>query len=96
LEFTFGQAIDLENAVINSDLATVDITVINGTDVTALAPTIKVSSKATIDPVSGFELDFSSPYMYTVTAEDETKKYWTVSVEVSATLSDKADTTASQ
>ena len=91
LDFTFGLAIDYEDAVIDSELATVEISVIKGTDVTALAPMIIVSDGATIDPESGDTLDFTNPYMYTVTAQDGTKKYWTVTVTELTELSDKAN-----
>ena len=92
LEFTFGISIDAEDAVITSAAATVDIKVINGTDVTALTPTISISDRATIDPESGVEQDFTNPLVYTVTAADgTTTKDWTVTVTESATLSDKAN-----
>ncbi len=91
-DFTFGVDIDLENAVISSANGEVDITVINGTDVTALTPTITVSDGAEISPASGAEQDFTDPLVYTVTAEDgTTTKDWTVTVTVSATLSDLAN-----
>ncbi len=92
LDFTFGSSIDAEDAVITTADATVDITVINGTDVTALTPTITISDGATIDPESGVEQDFTNPVVYTVTAADgTTTKDWTVTVTESATLSDKAN-----
>lgn len=92
LSFTFGAAIDSADAVIESGAATVDITVINGTDVTALVPTISISDGATIDPESDVEQDFTDPVVYTVTAEDgTTTKDWTVTVTESSTLSDKAN-----
>lgn len=80
-----------EAATINSGAGTIDITVVNGTTVTALVPTITISGFATISPESGVAQDFSSPVDYTVTAEDGTEKVWTVTVTVSATLSDKAE-----
>ena len=93
-EFTFGPSIEYEDAVINSTNATVDITVINGTNVTALTPTITISDGAEISPASGVEQDFTNPVVYTVTAEDgTTTKDWTVTVTELATVSDKANIT---
>jgi len=56
------------------------------TDLTNLTPTISLSENATINPESGVAQDFTSPVVYTVTAEDgETKKTYTVSaLKVSA------------
>jgi hypothetical protein len=42
----------------------------SGTDVTKLTPTITVSDKATVNPASGTERDFSQDVTYTVTAQD--------------------------
>ncbi|MGC9375173.1 MAG: T9SS type A sorting domain-containing protein, partial [Bacteroidales bacterium] len=92
LDFTFGTAIDYEDAVIDSELATVDISVIKGTDVTELSPTISISDYATIDPESGDTIDFTNPVIYTVTAQDGvTTKDWTVTVTELTELSDKAN-----
>jgi len=68
------------DAVINSEGATVTIEVENGTDLTNLTPTITISVLAEISPASGVVQDFSSPFVYTVTAEDDTEKEWTVTV----------------
>ena len=47
-----------------------------GTFLTALTPTITVSEKATVNPESKKEIDFSEPVTYTVTAQDSsTAKY---------------------
>lgn len=50
------------------------------TDVTALAPVVALSPYATVVPASGATLDFSKPQTYTVTAEDGSKKAYTVAV----------------
>ncbi|GAB4446368.1 MAG: hypothetical protein Fur0028_00770 [Bacteroidales bacterium] len=76
---------DIPNQVsstINSTNATVDITMPIGTDPTNLIPTITVSTNATISPASGVAQDFTNPVIYTVTAEDNTTKIWTVTVTV--------------
>ncbi|PLX04472.1 MAG: hypothetical protein C0594_09200, partial [Marinilabiliales bacterium] len=68
-------------AVINSANATVDVSVMPGTDVTNLIPTVTVSTGATVVPASGVAQDFTTPVTYTVTAEDgSTEKAWTVTV----------------
>jgi len=59
---------------------TISVTVPNGTDLTALSPTISVSPGATIMPASGESRDFTAPVMYTVRAEDNSTKVYTVTV----------------
>ncbi|MCK5168433.1 MAG: T9SS type A sorting domain-containing protein, partial [Bacteroidales bacterium] len=90
---TFELDEEKEDAVINSGAATVDIIVVQGTPVTALVPTITISDYASISPVSGVAQDFTSPVVYTVTAEDESTKDWTVTVTVSATARTAAEIT---
>ncbi|MBI3306068.1 Ig-like domain-containing protein [Candidatus Nomurabacteria bacterium] len=62
----------------------VTLTVPFGTNVTALVPTIEISAEATVNPASGASQNFSSPVQYTVTAEDNSTKTYTVTVNVSA------------
>ena len=52
----------------------------NGTDVTALVPTITVSVGASVSPTSGAVQDFSSAVSYTVTAENNTTQVYTATV----------------
>ena len=78
--FTFGS---LSPAVVgsvsgNSVMATVPF----GTNVTALAPTIVVSDKATVSPASGVAQNFTNSVNYTVTAEDGSTQVYTVAVGV--------------
>jgi autotransporter-associated beta strand protein len=54
------------------------------TDVTALAPNIKVSADATVTPASGTARDFSKPQAYTVTARDGSTKTYVVTVKRTA------------
>ena len=71
-------------ATINSANSTVTISVVHGTSLTALTPSITVSAGATISPASGQPQNFSNPVQYTVTAQDGiTTKMWTVTVTVS-------------
>ena len=65
----------------------ITLTVPNGTDVTALVPTIVVSEKATISPATAVAQNFTSPVEYTVTAEDGTTQKYTVTVTVSTAVS---------
>ena len=60
------------------------LTVPHATDVTALAPDIKVSADATVAPASGVGRDFSTPQTYTVTAQDGSAKKYIVTVEKTA------------
>jgi hypothetical protein len=68
LSFRFA-SMDL-NATIDESTNEIKATVPMGTDVSALVPTIIISSGATIDPSSGVVTDFTQPVTYTVTAED--------------------------
>jgi hypothetical protein len=61
---------------------TITITVPSGTSLGSLAPTVKVSAGASSNPASGAVLDFSSPQIYTITAEDGSSQTYTVTVNV--------------
>ena len=68
-------------AVIDGVAYTVAVGVAAGTSLTALVPTIAVSSGATINPASGATQDFTNDVAYTVTAQDgSTTQAWTVTV----------------
>lgn len=68
-------------AVIDSDNGTINIEVQWDADITDLAPIITLSGGATVSPESGVSQDFTNPFTYTVTAEDETTiKTWEVTV----------------
>ena len=66
--FEIGEAA----GVIDESDHTIAVEVPNGTDVTALTPTITVSTGASVSPASGTAEDFTDPVAYTVTAEDGT------------------------
>ena len=70
-----------EEVVINEDLHTIEATLPFGFDVTALIPVITISESATIHPESGVPTDFTNPVTYTVTAEDGSQSFYTVTVE---------------
>ena len=76
---------------ISVTLHTVSVTVVAGTDVTKLVPTILLPDFATVSPASGVAQDFSKPVVYTVTAEDGTKQAYTVTVVVSGSTAFLAD-----
>jgi hypothetical protein len=80
---TFSFAAQSAPATINTENATVSISVVYGTNVTSLSPTITVSPFAGIVPASGVSQNFSAPVQYTVTAQDGTEKVWTVTVTIS-------------
>lgn len=63
---------------------TVALIVPYGTGVTALMPTIAVSTNATISPLAGVAQNFTAPVAYTVTAEDLTAQTYIVTVTVAA------------
>lgn len=80
------------DAVIDAENHSVSVTVVTGTDATALTPTITVSEQATISPASGATQDFSAPVSYTVTAGNGATQEWTVTVTVEpAPLSSASD-----
>ncbi len=64
----------------------------NGTDLTALVPTIEVAMGATVDPASGVAQDFSTEVTYTVTAEDGTVQDYTATVTEAAPPTAVAET----
>jgi hypothetical protein len=60
---------------------TIQIEVVNGSDLTALVPMISLSGGASVSPENGVVQDFTNPVTYTVTAEDGvTMKDWVVTV----------------
>ncbi len=67
---------------INEGARTIAVTMPYVTNVTALVPTITVSPAASVSPASGVAQNFTSPVIYTVTAEDTTTKTYTVTVTV--------------
>ena len=60
--------------------STITATMPNGTNITALSPSITISSKATISPLPGQSQDFSKNVIYTVKAEDGSTQTYTVTV----------------
>ncbi|MBL0225105.1 MAG: hypothetical protein IPQ16_05860 [Geobacteraceae bacterium] len=75
----FSFASPAAEGVIDEATHTIAISVPSGTDVTALVPTI-THSGAGISPASGEPRDFTSPVVYTVTAEDLTTQDYMITV----------------
>ena len=53
-----------------------------GSDLTSLTPTITLPEGNTVSPESGVAQDFTNPVTYTVTAEDDSTKEYTVTAKV--------------
>ena len=71
------------SGVINDTAGTVAVTLPSGTDVTALTPTAAISDGAALSNTAATAVDFTSPVVYRVTAEDGvTYKDYTVTVTV--------------
>lgn len=68
------------NATIDESKSAITLLLPFGTDLTKLSPVVKVSDKATVSPKSETEVNLSEPVKYTVTAEDKSKKEYTVTV----------------
>lgn len=84
--FKFSGLTPEVTGTIDEDTYHVSVTVPNGTDVTALVPTILISEKATISPASGIAKDFTSPVVYTITAEDASFQEYLVTVLIDETV----------
>jgi len=65
-------------AIVDGASSTVTLAVEPGTDVTALAPELTVSPRATVSPANGSVQDFTEPVTYTVTGPDGSSRTWTV------------------
>ncbi|MFA8299236.1 MAG: choice-of-anchor J domain-containing protein [Hyphomicrobiales bacterium] len=71
----------VNSTVIETEKAKVKAKAEDNSDISAIVPTIEVSEYATIEPASGVVQNFANgPVIYTVTAEDGTKKIWEVSI----------------
>jgi len=71
-----------ETGIIDEAQKTITFQLDKGTIVTALTPVITVSEKATVSPASGVPQNFTSPVVYTVTAENGSTQKYTVTVNV--------------
>lgn len=89
-EMPLSNACDITSFKIGDVAGTITDTAIavevaHGTDVTALTPTIVVSTGATVSPASGVAKDFTNAVSYVVTAANGTStKTYTVTVTVAS------------
>jgi hypothetical protein len=78
---SFTVAGQVGESSINAGEATISVVVGLEVDLNNITPVITISSKASISPASGETVNFSSgQVIYNVTAEDGSKKQWSVSV----------------
>ncbi len=80
ISFTITSADPVTVGVIDETNKTITLSNVAAEDVTALIPLIVVSEDAVITPASGLAQNFTSPVIYTVTAEDGSVETYTVSV----------------
>ncbi len=71
------------SGTINESAHTIAVNVPFGTNVTALTPTITITG-ASVNPASGVAQNFSSPIIYTVTAENSSTQEYIVTVTIAA------------
>ena len=83
--FSFQGMSPAVTGTIDNNAHTINLAVPKNTDVKNLVPTITTSNKATISPAAGSAQNFSSPVIYTVTAEDGSSQSYVVRVTVSST-----------
>jgi hypothetical protein len=76
---SFAFANPSATGIIDEANHTITVTLPNGTNLTALVPTI-THTGASISPASGVAQDFTGTVTYTVTAEDSSMQYYTVTV----------------
>ena len=79
-EFTFADFSPLIIAKIDPITKTITATVPSSADLTKLKPTIKISDRASINPLSGASVDFSKTVNFTVTSEDASTQIYAVTV----------------
>lgn len=87
LSFSFEELNPVVGGLINSESNVITATVPDDTNITALVPTITISSLATLDKASLSPQDFSNPVTYTVTAENGQTKTYTVTIKKESDLS---------
>jgi len=81
-KFTFNIADNIVIGVIDETAKTIAVRLPFGTARTGLVPTIEISEGATLSPNSGTSVDFTNAVQYTVTAENNDKRIYTVEVDV--------------
>lgn len=74
------------DGVIDQSAGTITVTLPDGTDVTAVAPSVTVTAGAVVSPVSGEVVNLTAPVVYTVTLGEDTSSY-TVTVKYERSVS---------
>jgi len=74
------------DGVINQSAGTITVTLPAGTNVTAVAPSVTVTTGAVVSPVSGEVVNLTAPMVYTVTLGEEASRY-TVTVTFERSVS---------
>lgn len=74
------------DGVINQSVGTITVTLPDGTDVTAVAPSVTVTAGAVVSPVPGEVVNLTAPVVYTVTLGEDTAAY-TVTVKYERSVS---------
>ncbi len=77
------------SAIIDQDKLTIEVSFLTGTVVNNLKPTLTISNQATVSPESSVEIDLTSPVTYTVTAEDNSTRAYTVKAIIEGPKSDR-------
>lgn len=78
--FTFYHLSPAAAGSIDYENKTIVVHVPFTTDVSKLTPSILLHPNANVSPLSDVEMDFTNPVVYTVTAQDGTKREYTVTV----------------
>ncbi|HAE36338.1 TPA: hypothetical protein DCX66_02755 [Candidatus Nomurabacteria bacterium] len=81
--FNFDSLDPKVTGVVDNTNHTIQLTVPYGTDVKTLVPTIEVSTKASVSPVSLSSQDFTAPVTYIVKAEDDSTLSYIATVTIS-------------
>lgn len=79
-EFKFASLSPVISATIDQTARKIGATLSASNSLTALVPTITLSSKATVSPASGVAQNFTKPVNYTVTAEDGSTQTYEVTI----------------
>ena len=80
LSIVFSQFNPAVVAILDQNSKTATAVIPASGNITALIPTISVSNGASVNPASGTVTDFTSPVVFTVTAEDGSTTTYTVTV----------------
>ncbi|GAB3162304.1 family 43 glycosylhydrolase [Myceligenerans halotolerans] len=74
--------------IVDTEARTVTFPVVEGTDLTALAPTFTIASGATATPASGTTVDLTGPVEYDITADGSTTTWTFTAQEVTTPVLD--------